>query len=222
MLFMKNTVRILSYLGMAVMTAALVACSQAPQPPQTESSDAASQNDTTETSPNSNESWSDILGVASAPEGWQVSLCENPVLLCVEADGTQIGTIERLSYPLSEAQDISDQAATLEFLQDWVEEHYATIEGDRTTADNTLQFSKLVPEEISVGSLPGLRYGFRTTHADDRLFETAIGYVATDGETLYIFTTGVMGNEEAGFFTTETALETFEPHLDQIIQNLVL
>gem|GEM_PF-5855640 len=49
-----------------------------------------------------------------------------------------------------------------------------------------------------------------------------MGYVTTDGETLYIFTTGVMDGEAAGFFTSEADLETFEPHLDQIIQKLAL
>ncbi|HBE17326.1 MAG TPA: hypothetical protein DDW51_06860, partial [Cyanobacteria bacterium UBA11367] len=38
-------------------------------------------------------SWSKILTKVSAPDGWQVNPCDNPLLLCVQENGQLVGTV---------------------------------------------------------------------------------------------------------------------------------
>ncbi|PSN12000.1 hypothetical protein C7271_23990, partial [filamentous cyanobacterium CCP5] len=160
------------------------------------------------------------------PEGWQVTPCENPVLLCVTANGELAGTVERFNYPLTDidlaAEVNPTSGAELEYLRAWVVEHYRAIESDRQLADGSLIFTSEPPVEISVGGLPGLRYRFRSTHPDGTLFERYVGYVATDGELLHLFVTGVINGDYAGVFGDNTALTEFEPYLDELIQELSL
>lgn len=170
--------------------------------------------------------WADILGPVSAPDNWQVEPCVNSQLLCVEADGELIGTVERFSYPLGEVNlqggaPVTEEAQR-QFLQAWVADHYAAIEGDRKVADPALTFTSDTPEDTAVGSLPGLRYGYTVTHPNGALFDRGIGYVATDGDQVYVFATGVISGDPSGSFSDEAAVEAFEPHLDTIIQGLRL
>ena len=170
--------------------------------------------------------WANVLGPVSAPENWQVEPCVNDVLLCVEADGELIGTVERFSYPLDEVNLQGGAPVTEEsqrqFLRAWVADHYATIERDRATADPDLTFAGESPQTIAVGSLPGLRYGYTVTHPNGALFDRAIGYVATDGSQVHVFVTGVISGDPTGSFSNEAAVEAFAPHLDTIIQGLQL
>lgn len=170
--------------------------------------------------------WADILGVAPAPEGWQVAACDAPMLLCISANGELAGTVERFSYPLSDIDLGADVEAIpgseLEFLRAWVAEHYAAIESDRQLADRSLTFTSDPPVEISVGGLPGLRYRFASTRPDGALFERYVGYVATDGARLHVFVTGIVNGDYAGVFGDSAALAEFEPYLDEIIQDLSL
>ncbi|MBE9159851.1 hypothetical protein IQ265_23890 [Nodosilinea sp. LEGE 06152] len=170
--------------------------------------------------------WAGILGPISAPENWQVEPCDNEVLLCVEANGELIGSVERFSHSISDVNLQGGAPVTAEsqrqFLQAWVADHYAAIEGDRKVADPALTFTGDSPEDINVGSLPGLRYGYTVAHPNGALFDRGIGYVATDGDQVYVFATGVISGDPSGSFSDEAALEAFEPHLATIIQGLRL
>jgi hypothetical protein len=219
---MATSGRIPAVIGMVLTSTVLIACSEAPlrppAPPEPVSSAAANPAPAAETD------WASILGPTSAPDGWQVTPCRNPVLLCVEANGDLIGSVERFSYPLTE---VSLPEATLvegsqAFLEAWVADFYTTIAQDRQTADRTLQFSGEAPEAVSIGDLPGLRYGYSVTHANGALFDRAVGYVTTDGEQIHVFTTGVISGDPSGSFSDEAALETFEPHFDTIVRGLTL
>ncbi len=170
--------------------------------------------------------WADILGPVSAPDNWQVEPCVNEVLLCVEANGELIGTVERFSHPISDANLQGGAPVTEEsqrqFLQAWVADHYAAIESDRKTADPALTLIGEPPQAIAVGSLPGLCYGYTVTHPNGALFDRGIGYVATDGKQVYVFVTGVISGDPSGSFSDKAAVEEFEPHLDTIVQGLRL
>ncbi len=210
--------------GIALITSGLVACGTISASPRPTSAPTSLPIPPTE--PAATPGWADILGTTSAPEGWQVSPCDHPILLCVNADGELIGTVERFSYPLS---DIDLAAAVkpipgseLEFLRAWVAEHYVAIRRDRQLADRALTFTSEPPVEISVGGLPGLRYRFKSTRPDGALFERYVGYVTTDGALLHVFVTGIISGDYAGVFGESAALAEFEPYLDKIIQDLSL
>lgn len=171
-------------------------------------------------------SWADLLGPTSAPEGWQVGPCENPTLLCVEADGEILGTVERFSYPLSDVNLQGGAPKTPEaqrqFLEAWVADHQSTIEQDRAGADPALRFTSDLPVSVPVGSLSGLRYGYALSDAEGVVRERTVGYVATDGDQVYVFATGVITGDPTGPFGRESDLSAFEPHLATIIEGLRL
>lgn len=220
--------RIPALAGIGLLTTTLLACARwspdstsAPEPQP----DAVSV-PIPPTEPASTPGWADILGVVSAPEGWQVTPCDNPVLLCVTANGDLLGTVERFSYPLSQIDLAAPvkpaEGAEIAFLRAWVAEHYAAIQTDRQVADGSLTFTAEPPTEISVGGLPGLRYSFAATYPNGTLFDRYVGYVTTDGDLLHVFVTGVISGDPSGTFSDSAALTTFEPHLDEIIRQLSL
>ncbi|MBD1915045.1 MULTISPECIES: hypothetical protein [Cyanophyceae] len=216
---MKTSIRFPALVGISLLTTALLACSAGPPaaPPET----SAPQNEAATPS-----NWANILGPISAPPNWQVEPCVNEVLLCVEADGDLIGTVERFSHPLSEVPVQGGlplpEGSELEFLQAWVSDHYRTIEADRQGADPALKFVGETPVAISIGTLPGLRYGYTITHPNGALFDRGIGYVTTDGTMLHVFATGVISGDPSGSFSDEELFETFLPHLNTTIQGLKL
>ncbi|MBW4481315.1 MAG: hypothetical protein KME14_02105 [Tildeniella torsiva UHER 1998/13D] len=213
---MKTSTRFPTLVGISLLTTALLACSPAPPQETPVPQDEAA----------TPSGWANILGPISAPPNWQVEPCVNAVLLCVEDNSELIGTVERFSHPLSEVPVQGGlplpAGSELEFLQAWVSDHYRTIEADRQVADPALQFVGETPVVMTVGTLPGLRYGYTITHPNGVLFDRGIGYVTTDGTMLHVFVTGVISGDPSGSFSDETAVETFEPHLDTIIQGLRL
>jgi len=171
-------------------------------------------------------SWATILGATSAPEGWRVTPCENPNLLCVYEGDNLIGTVELFTQPVVgsafEAMLTASEGEPTEALRAWTEELYASIERDRQIGDSTVQFSADPPEPVMVGNLPGLRYSYTTTHATGALVDRAIGYAATDGTTLYAIVTGVISGDPSGSFSSDEAVQQFTPHLAEIVENLRL
>ncbi|WOD39569.1 hypothetical protein [Nodosilinea sp. E11] len=204
--------------GMVLFCMVLPACTGAPPPSPIAESPAVVNAATTD--------WADLLGPTSAPENWQVEPCDNPVLLCVTANGEILGTVERFSHPFSEESwpgaVPTTPVAQRQFLEIWVADHYAAIKSDRAGADPNLQFSAVPPAPARVGRLPGLRYGYTITHPNGAVFDRTVGYVATDGEQIYVFVTGVIGGDPSGSFGNEADLAAFEPHLATLIAGLQL
>ncbi|MBD1996310.1 hypothetical protein H6G00_06740 [Leptolyngbya sp. FACHB-541] len=196
--------------------------------PSTTPTDAIAQSQLPETvtTPSDTSSWSAVLGDTSAPEGWQVTPCENPTLLCVYENGEILGTVILFSQPIPnsefEAMLADSQGEPIAALRAWIESQYNSIERDRTLNDSTTSFVAETPEEVTVGSLPGLRYGYTTTHANGALIDHAYGYVATDGTTLYGIVTGVISRSPAGSFSSNEAAQQFAPHLAEIVARLKL
>jgi hypothetical protein len=180
----------------------------------------------TMTTPSEPLSWSAVLGETSAPEDWQVTPCENPTLLCVYENNEILGTVILFSQPVAnsefEAILAQSQGEPIAALRSWIKYQYNSIESDRTLNDNTIRFSAESPEEVKVGTLPGLRYGYTTTHANGVLIDHAYGYVATDGTTLYAMVTGVISRSPAGSFSSDELAQQFAPHLAEIVAGLKL
>lgn len=233
---MKLLTSILPLSGLLLATVGLLGCANPqtqPQPeplpteqagPASTNSDSAATGDAT--LPAEQPGWAAILGETSAPAGWQVSPCINPTLLCVYENGEIIGTVELFVEPVEGsnfgtqlAESGGDQARALEA---WVADHYNTIESDRKIGAPELKFTTEAPEPAAVGSLPGLRYGFTTTHANGNLADRTRGYVATDGTTLYVIVTGVINGDPTGSFSNIEAAQQFEPYLAEIVAGLTL
>jgi len=227
---MRTIAFVPSLVGMLLLSTSLAACSglsNQPQPPSSADAEIAVE-------PTPPRQWHNLLSSNSAPMGWEVKPCENPTLLCIEAGDKFVGTVEYISYPLADIQpqpeegrsksrsQSSDASSDIETLKAWVSEHYKTIQADRAQADPTLVFLPKASEEVSVGGLPGLRYGFSIRHSSDILAERMVGYITTDGTTLYLFATGVTSRNPVGAFLSDAALQEFEPHLAEIMAELSL
>jgi hypothetical protein len=213
--------------GVILCCTILPACAGASQPPSSpEVATPATPAIAPDRTPGATLGWADILGPTSAPEGWQVTPCINPSLLCVEAKGEIVGTVELIQYPASDApqRGIAPLVPGEEqaFLQRLVDDYYTTIVQDRGGADPTLVVTPEPTEAIAFGSLPGLRYGLTTTRDDGTLFERMVGYMATDGDTVYLIVTGLINNDPTGSFSEASDFAAFEPHGEAIVEGLRL
>ncbi len=82
-------------------------------------------------------------------------------------------------------------------------------------------FSPVAPEEVHIGRLPGLAYGFAGVDRDGYTVERWLTYAALDNDTLYLFdalyTAGMPGS-----FPSDEELLRFEPYLRQTLAGLRL
>jgi hypothetical protein len=227
-------------LSVAALAWAMVACSpanqsQTPQPSDAQPSTPASTSVSNSTSPN----WKTLLGTTPAPSGWQVAACDLPIYLCVQSKGESIGAVELGVYPIagSEFEKMMQAAGdrsglstaqrsevTLNALKIWVNNHYNTIKADRQIGfGKSVVFTSQTPEVVPVGRLQGLRYGFTTAaKPNSNPVERSLGYVASDGQFLYVMTTSVPQTDAGGTFANDAKLRQFEPYLQKIIAGLKL
>lgn len=214
---------------LAVMAIAITACSPllqpAPQPYPPQPVETAT--------PASAAGWNTILGDTSAPDGWHVEACDNPILLCVQKEGQLIGTVELLTLDVrgSEFEQMMREAGiepaiaatnSQQALQTWIRTHYAVIQQDREAAGENFRFVAQPPTAQPIGELSGLRYGFSTVRPDGNLFDRTVGYVASDGNKLYVIVAALTPGDPSGTFASDVDLREFEPHLDRIVTGLNL
>lgn len=164
--------------------------------------------------------WRTRLQGLSSPAGWSVTPCDDPALLCISAGEDQVGTIEMMRYPLADLDvNLPANAARGEILAAWVANHYATLRAERVAADPRLVVLTRPAEVARVGNLPALRYQL-TIRRNDTLSERSLGYVATDGISLYLIATGVINDDPTSPFSSDAALREFEPHLAAMVSRL--
>ncbi|MEA5502151.1 hypothetical protein VB735_03315 [Halotia wernerae UHCC 0503] len=188
--------------------------------------------------------WKKILGTTSAPSGWKVAPCEgNAPLLCVSSQGEILGTVEIGVYPVNNNPDFQNnliatgiplgskidyqspkyQNQVLTALKTWVADLDTTLAKDRqSTYSNNIVFSAYPPQQIPVGKLQGLRYGFVGLKQEGGVQEQHIGHVAFDGMALYVISTAFDPGSVTGKFEKLENLAIFQPYLDAIAANLNL
>ncbi|MEJ1938421.1 hypothetical protein WDZ92_50145, partial [Nostoc sp. NIES-2111] len=126
--------------------------------------------------------WQKLLGSTSAPNNWQVIPCAGEAaLLCVSSQGKALGTVEVVIYTLkdnpnfqkhltevgisqssqADLQNPQFQSKLTKALQAWVADSYSRFTKDHQTKyANNSAFSTYPPQQVNVGKLPGIRYGF--------------------------------------------------------------
>jgi hypothetical protein len=183
-----------------------------------------------------------ILGPTSAPDGWSVRPCEGAgPLVCVFDGGEQVGTIELFASHIETlpefAQMLRDagleigsidyrdpaQAAMIrEAFDAFIESNHKTFEEDRRIRyGGKASYTRLPVEDIRIGDIPGVRYGFTVTDDTGKTVEKWPSHAAFDGRILYIL---VPHYDEGSFFsfTSLEALEKFEPHVPTLLEGLKL
>ncbi|AFY41558.1 hypothetical protein [Nostoc sp. PCC 7107] len=178
------------------------------------------------------------------PNGWQVVPCAGTEpLLCVSAKSEVLGTLEMSVSQVSknpnfqkhladagisfgtklDYKNSSNQSKVLAALKAWSGDYYTALSKDRQKGNgNKIIFSTHPLENISVGKLPGIRYGFTGINAEGGLQEQYISYAAFDGNALYIISTAFDPNAVKGKFEKLENLVIFQPYLDAIAENLNL
>lgn len=188
--------------------------------------------------------WKKILGEISAPNGWQVAPCQgNAPLLCVSSKGEILGTVEIGVYPVTNNpnfqknltvagiplssninyQNPKYQAQVLQALRAWVEDLYATLAKDRQSSyGDKIVFSAYPQQQVSIGKLQGIHYGFIGLKQEGGVQEQHIGHVAFDGTKLYVINTAFDPGSVTGKFEKLENLAIFQPYLSAIAANLKL
>ncbi len=216
--------------------------------PTTEATPAKTSTPSTNSSKQSNVNkanvWQKLLGSTAAPNNWQVIPCEREVtLLCVSSQGQGLGTVEVEIYPLkdnpnfqkhltevgisqisqADLQNPQFQSKLSKALQAWVADSYNTFAKDHQTRyANNITFSSYPPQQVTMGKLPGMRYGFVRLKPEGGVLEQYIGYVTLDGTQLYVITTSFNSSLSKGKFEKLENLAIFQPYLSAIAENLNL
>jgi hypothetical protein len=77
------------------------------------------------------------------------------------------------------------------------------------------------PQEVKIGNLPGLKYGFKVIDSSGQVREKYVNYMAFNGN-LYIITAAYDRGAKINTFKELANLEQFEPYLKTIVENLKL
>ncbi|OUL37733.1 hypothetical protein BV372_01925 [Nostoc sp. T09] len=188
--------------------------------------------------------WQNLLGNTSAPSDWQVAPCKgNAPLLCVSSKGKILGTVEIGVYPLEknpafqkqleaagippgtkvDYQSPQYQTQLLTALKAWVTEYYSTIAKDRQVSyGKEIIFSTHPPQPVTIGKLPGIRYGFAGLKQQGGVQEQHIGHVTFDGTALYVISSAFDPASETGKFDKLEDWIIFQPYLYAIATDLRL
>jgi hypothetical protein len=186
--------------------------------------------------------WLSVLGKTSSPAGWNVSPCheQNPKL-CVYGNKLALGSVELqrktyTDYPILLTQfeqlgivpglftysNPNDKAKVLTALKAVIASYYQTITKDQASAyGKGYKVQVQQPEEVKIGELPGLKYGFKSIDSSGQVREKYVSYMAFNGN-LYMITTGYAPAAKTNTFKDLSSLEQFEPHLKTIVANLKL
>jgi hypothetical protein len=183
-----------------------------------------------------------IFASSEAPAGWSVRPCEgNGPLLCMFDGSEQVGTIElfashietlpEFAGMLSDAglevgsidyRDPAQAAQIREAFDAFIESNLKTFEEDRQIRyRGKATFTRLPVEDIRIGDMPGVRYGFTVADESGKLVEKWPSQAAFDGSVLYIL---VPHYDEGSFFSFKSldALDTFEPFVPALLEGLTL
>ncbi|BAY12629.1 hypothetical protein [Calothrix sp. NIES-2098] len=188
--------------------------------------------------------WQNLLGNTSAPGDWQVAPCKgNAPLLCVSSKGKILGTVEIGVYSLEknpafqkqleaagipagskvDYQNPQYQPQLLTALKAWVADHYNTIAQDRqVTYKNQIIFSAHPPQAVTIGKLPGIRYGFTGLKQQGGVQEQHIDYVTFDGTALYVISSAFDPASATGKFDKLEDWAIFQPYFYAIATDLRL
>lgn len=188
--------------------------------------------------------WQNILGNTSAPNDWQVIPCQgNAPLLCISTQGKVLGTVEIGVYPLEKNQVFQKhleaagippgskvdyqnpqyQTQLSTALKAWATDHHNAIAKDRQVSyGKEIVFSAHPIQPITMGKLPGIRYGFAGVKRGGGVQEQHISHVTFDGTALYVTSSAFDPASATGKFDRIEDWIIFQPYLNAIAADLRL
>jgi hypothetical protein len=184
-----------------------------------------------------------LLGPIRAPDDLSVRPCTGEApSLCVYQGTMVLGSVELATFPLVHQPDFQKILSNPEIslgsldctnfayapsrarkaLAIYAAAYLADLAQDRdATYPEGYTFTPIAVEEISIGDLPGLTYGFTGIDQEGHIFERWLNYTAFDNDTLYLFNI-FYANDLAGGFISDEELLRFEPYLRQTLAGLRL
>jgi hypothetical protein len=188
--------------------------------------------------------WNSILGKITAPPGWNVAPCVgNAPLLCITSEGKNLGSVQMQIYPLEkqpqfekmlvdagipmgvrvDSQNPNNQTKILSALNAWITDSYLKQWKDRQNSyNNMVTFANYPPQQVNIGRLQGLRYGFAGIKKEGGIQEQYLAYMAFDGDAIYVINTAFDPKAKSAIFEKPENLAIFEPFLSAIAANLKL
>ncbi|MEL6462071.1 MAG: hypothetical protein AAFQ91_28185 [Cyanobacteria bacterium J06621_15] len=173
-------------------------------------------------------------------------------LICISGNAKLLGTVELKVLPLKTQPNFQNMLVNAGIpidkninyrspkyitqvttaLNDWVQNHYNLLAKNNKyvyddklktakTADGIL-FSTYPPQKTQVGKLQGIRYGFAGLKQKGGVHEQHIGYVAFDGESLYLINTAFDPALSIAKFEKLENLSVFQAYLNTLVENLKL
>ncbi|NJL11075.1 MAG: hypothetical protein HC908_15400 [Calothrix sp. SM1_7_51] len=189
----------------------------------------------------SENTWKKILGKTTAPKGWNVAPCDgNTPLLCVSSvKGDRLGTVELKIYPLDKQADFQKmltdasvpgdlpvdykkyRTQVSKALKTWVDNYRTNLEKG-SLASYLKEVSFFPPQQVNIGQIPAVSYGFARIKETGGVTEQYFGYVAFDGSQLYVISTAFNSASQRGKFDKLENLSVFQPYFSVIAADLKL
>ena len=162
-----------SVAAIALLATACTASSASTIPPTTTTTTTTPVPATTTTSiPLTVVDWTDSSRRIPVGGGWTVFACEGDApQLCVESDGTVIGSVWATTYPVDTTDP--DPLATFAegFLADFAADRAAGCGAD-------YGFQPIGPDDFDLGGSPGVAFGFAGTMSDGTASELVLQFAA--------------------------------------------
>ena len=108
------------------------------------------------------EPWAWGIDSVDLGEGYVLGPCEGDAnqIACITIDGSVIGSAEHLALPVDSFDLLDGVEDPLESIELIAADYVATFMADRQSTCPNLEFKELTPMTVTVGRLPGFRYGF--------------------------------------------------------------
>ncbi|CCH67802.1 hypothetical protein RINTHH_16470 [Richelia intracellularis HH01] len=187
--------------------------------------------------------WTSILGNTYLPKGWQALPCNDLSLLCVSANGKNLGSVAIEISPVSKQskfqkmlvnagissnnyadnRDPQYDEKVLKALRSWIDAEYSILSRKhQKNYGGRIDFSAQPLEIVKFGKLQGIRYGFAGLEEGGKVLEKHIHYVTFDGKSMYVINTAFTPEDIPSRFSKLENLAVFEPYLGAIAASLRL
>lgn len=165
--------------------------------------------------------WGDPTRTTELDGGWSVSACPGEApLLCVQSNGSNVGHLEAMAYPIESFPHLDPAADTDTNLMRLAQRFFEDLAGDRRSGcGSDYRFDPMGPDPIVLGNTPGIVFGFIGTMADDSPSEYNLQYATIVNQTIISIVVaayddgGCPGRDDLSGFRSAELME-FRPYLE--------
>ena len=140
------------------------------------------------------ESWAWGIDSVDLGEGYVLGPCEGDAnqIACITKGGSVIGSAEHLALPVDSFDLLDGVEDPLESIELIAADYIATFMADHQSTCPNLEFKELTPMAVTVGGLPGVRYGFEELEGT-RTVEKNVIYGARVEQSINLYSFAAIG-----------------------------